>query len=298
MSQTETLLLVVLGFALATLLALFVGRFAWGLALRIGARRMQKHVPSTVKDLQTERDRLRADYALLSQKLGSHLESVKARMAEQMAEVARSRNRLQALSEDMIAREAAIAERDSEIRRLKERVTNLELGLAEAATAAEGLAVEIAAREARIAKLEGEVLNAAVAPAAPVPIAAAAIEPPVTDALQKRIRKLTGLSDEIAGSRQPDPAAQGVATPELPADLGEKLAEAERETEKLQAELARLDAAWAGKLQDLEQAAEPAASPRPAGPAAAAPDAGTSPAVANVISLAHRIRSLQKDIAG
>ena len=106
MSQTETILLVVLGFALASLVALFIGRIAWRMASRLGARRMQRQVPGTLKDLQADRDRLRADYALLSQKLGGHLETVKARMAEQMAEVARSRNRILSLSEDVAARDA------------------------------------------------------------------------------------------------------------------------------------------------------------------------------------------------
>ncbi len=119
MSQTETLLLIVLGFALASLLALFVGRFFWAIAIRLGARRMQKQVPSTVKELQADRDRLRADYALVSQKLGSHLETVKTRMAEQMAEVTRSRNRIQSLTEDVNVR-------DSEISLLKDRIAALE----------------------------------------------------------------------------------------------------------------------------------------------------------------------------
>ena len=83
MSQTETLMLVVLGFALAALIALFIGRFAWHLALRLGAKRMQRQVPSTVTELQSERDRLRAEYAMLSRKLGLRLSDIKMRMAEQ-----------------------------------------------------------------------------------------------------------------------------------------------------------------------------------------------------------------------
>jgi hypothetical protein len=48
--------------------------------------------------------------------------------------------------------------------------------------------------------------------------------------------------------------------------------------------LSRLDAAWAGKLGDPETGDNSAASGKPR-------------AVANVISLAQRIRSLQKDLA-
>ena len=68
MSQTETILLILLGFSLGALIALFFGRFIWNLGLRFGARRMRKQVPSTVAGLQTERDQLRAEFAMLSQR--------------------------------------------------------------------------------------------------------------------------------------------------------------------------------------------------------------------------------------
>jgi uncharacterized membrane-anchored protein YhcB (DUF1043 family) len=240
MSQTETVLLIVLGFALASLVALFVGRIAWRIAMRLGARRMQKQVPSTLKDLQAERDRLRADYAVLSQKLGGHLETVKARMAEQMAEVARSRNRILTLSEELAAREAKLAETDKEIAGLK----------------------------ARVAELEGELATARQ------PIETA----PAADALATRIAELGDMSAQIAKARAQtaatDPAPPAAA---LPDDLATRLADAEKETAALQLELARLDQAWADKL--------------------VAPQAGTAAAVANVVSLAQHLKTLQKDQA-
>jgi len=124
MSQTETLLLVVLGFALATLIALFLGRLLWAAALKLGARRMQKQVPTTLVGLQTERDRLRAEYAMLSQRLGVRLENAKLRMAEQMAEVSRHRNRLEALESEKQINMAEIAG-------LKEQVSALTAQLAD-----------------------------------------------------------------------------------------------------------------------------------------------------------------------
>lgn len=267
MSQTETLLLVVLGFALASLVALFVGRFAWSIALRRGVKRMQKQVPTTVKELQAERDRLRADYAMVSQKLGSHLETVKVRMAEQLAEVSRSRNRIQSLSEEVNAR-------DLEIKALKDRVAALESELADKTNSLARLQTELSDSAAAVQKLEADMAEARTR--------AAATAIAMDEGLQSRIQKLTELSSEIAESRKApaDPTA-----PALPPDLDAKLAAAERETAELQQELARLDAAWSEKLKGLE--ASPAKlSDLP------------EPAVANVVSLANRIRSLQKDIAG
>jgi DNA repair exonuclease SbcCD ATPase subunit len=270
MSQTETLLLVVLGFALASLLALFVGRFFWSIAIRLGGRRMQKQVPSTVKDLQADRDRLRADYALVSQKLGSHLEAVKNRMAEQMAEVSRSRNRIQSLTEDVNVR-------DAEIALLKQKIADLETEAAARASEISRLQTEVNERGQTLSRLEGDLATAAMAAGPDEAIAALG-----SAGIEDRIQKLSALSEEIAASR----ANPGDATaPSLPADLDAKLAAAAAETAELQKELARLDAAWSEKLKGLDAAPGKEGAP-------------TDPVVANVVSLANRIRSLHKDIAG
>lgn len=123
MSATETILLIVLGFSLASLVALFMGRLMWTAAVRVGARRMQRQVPSSLIGLQTERDRLRAEYAMLTQRLGSRLEEAKLRLAEQMAEVSRHRNRLH----DVERREH---ERAAELRHLRTTLAETEKALA------------------------------------------------------------------------------------------------------------------------------------------------------------------------
>ncbi len=197
---------------------------------------MQKQVPSTVKDLQADRDRLRADYALVSQKLGSHLEPVKTRMAEQMAEVSRSRNRIQSLTEDVNVR-------DAEISLLKEKFNTLELELAGKSLDISRLQAELSERSQTLTRFENDLATAAMG---------AAADPLATglggDGLQGRIQKLSELSGEIAESRK---KAGDATTPLLPPDLDAKLAAAELETAELQKELARLDAAWSEKLKAI-----------------------------------------------
>jgi chromosome segregation ATPase len=149
MSQIETLLLFVLGFSLATLIALFAGRMVWTAALKVGARRMQKQVPSSLVGLQTERDRLRAEYAMLSQRLSSKLDAVKLRMAEQMAEVTRHRNRVESLTQTLSAR-------DSEIESLKARLAETAKELTVAATLQDEMRKALAARDAELADIRKE----------------------------------------------------------------------------------------------------------------------------------------------
>ena len=252
MAQTETVLYFALGFALAALIALLIGRFAWHLALRLGARRMQKQVPTTLAGLHSERDRLRAEYAMLSQKLGHRLEQANMRMAEQMAEVARHRNRLVSLAEDVARRDETIAARDAEIGSQRDRIGRLEAELAEARAEASALRDEIAAKTEQLASADS--LATMLASEAETS----------RGNLQRRIADLTALSQEIAAARDGKPAE--LTGPEA------------------------ADRVLAEKLAELEKAAtsgEPAAdgAPRPAR------------GVAQVISLAQRIRSLQKEIA-
>ena len=295
MSQTETLLLVVLGFSLAALIFLFVGRFIWSLALRLGSRRMQRQVPTTVAELQTERDRLRAEYAMISQKLGARLEHAKTRMAEHMAEAMRNRNRVGQLVADLNASEATAAALRREIAELHSRATGLTASLAAANAETAELNSERDRQNAEIILLQGDLAErdrrlASLAAGTALPPPDLAAEIPAADdsetRLKRRIDELSNLSLQIAESRA---AATGAAgEPVADSVLQDNLEKAARETADLQKELARLDAAWASRLSELEATGSVAE-----GNSEAAQPRG----VANVISLANRIKSLQKDIA-
>jgi chromosome segregation ATPase len=270
MSQTETLMLVVLGFALAALIALFIGRFAWHLALRLGAKRMQRQVPSTVTELQSERDRLRAEYAMLSRKLDLRLSDIKMRMAEQMAEVTRNRNRVETLTGE-------VKKRDAELETWREQAATLEARLMEMTRANEALSEEVGQLNSEIAGLRislGErderitALNTELADATSL---AEALAPPpedIADPLARKIDKLALLSEAIAEERAAD----------LP------LAEAQRETGDLERELARLDRNWSEKLTELENAEDGS------GP-------GKTRKGGDIVSLTRRLKALQKDAA-
>ena len=276
MSQTETLLLVVLGFALATLIALFLGRYVWALGLRLGARRMQKQVPSTLVGLQTERDRLRAEYAMLSQRLGARLEAARLQMAEQMAEVTRHRNRLESAEAELEKRGAAI---DS----LTLKIDDLEATVARQAALHAEQEKTIAARDEELAAARNELSELArtLTPIEILPPEEHAEAHTAENGLKQRIDKLTRLAHAVARERTLEEASSGAAADPL---LAEKLGDADRQTADIQKELQKLDAEWSkrlGELQTQETDSQQAAAPR---------------GVANVISLANRIRALHKDV--
>lgn len=271
MSQTETILLIVLGFSLASLIALFAGRLMWTAAVKIGARRMQRQVPSSLVGLQTERNRLRAEYAMLSQRLGARLESAKLEMAEHLAEVSRHRNRIHQV-------ESAEAERVAEIRRLKSHVQDLETSLAAARASEDDLRRTLEEREETLRKLEKKRRKAKTAASAAAPAAQPAPPPPVSDdpeiRLRQRIEKLTELA---RASRADGEAARAVDDPLL----SRKLAEAERQTSDLERDLEALDAQWQQRLDGETPPDFPS---------------GESEADANVINLSNRVRDLKKTL--
>ena len=263
MSQTETILLIVLGFSLASLIALFMARGLWTAAVKVGARRMQRQVPSSLVGLQTERDRLRAEYAMLSQRLGARLEAAKLQLAEQMAEVSRHRNRLHEL-------EALETNRGAENRRLAARVQELELALTHARAQEEMLRREIAAKEEAIA-------HAARKPHTPAPDAPHVNSaPPPVDEAEARLRQRIDRLTELAKKPAPEDFVIHAPPPSDDPLVNERLAEAERQTEDLTRDLEKLDAEWQQRL--------------------AQSDIAESEADANVISLSNRIRELKKSL--
>jgi hypothetical protein len=225
MSGTETILLIVLGFSLASMIALFIGRMLWRAAVKVGARRMQRQAPSSLVGLQTERDRLRAEYAMMAQRMGARLEEAKLRLAESMAEVSRHRNRVQHV-------EVSDAARSAELRQLQARVRELEAALADSTAKEAGLRQGLAAREEALQKLrkkrgyEGHKFTPPAAGAEPV---SPAVDPEIR--LRQRIDQLREMSKP---ARQPRPP------------IAERLAEAERQTNELEAGLQKLEADWTG----------------------------------------------------
>lgn len=271
MSQTETILLIVLGFSLASLIALFMGRMVWTAALKLGAKRMQQQVPSTLVELQAERTRLRAENAMMAQRLGRRLEEAKLMAAEQMAEVNRHRNRLRHL-------ESSTGGGAAELQELRAQVKALETALAEAVTREHDLRRKLAAAEPTPAAPRRQQTAAAAKTRASQPQAAPQDDPELL--LRQRIEKLAAMAKP--GRRPPPPPEPQPADATDPA-IAERLHEAEQRTAELEEQLRKLDAEWAANQDPPNQ---PSGKP--------APDTVTDEA--NVIALSARIHNLRKSL--
>jgi len=153
MSQIETIMLVALGFAVAALIALFLGRIAWVFALSLGKKRMQRSTPTTIAELQSDRDRLRAEYAMLSRRLELRMSELKTKLAEQMAEVSRNRNRIDHLISELRARDKQLHERDTELQSLRVQLGPLEQELTARTASVQQLKEQLRSRDEEVQKL-------------------------------------------------------------------------------------------------------------------------------------------------
>jgi DNA repair exonuclease SbcCD ATPase subunit len=314
-----------LGFAVAAFIALFMARFMWDFALRLGANRSRSNVPANLVELQADRDRLRAEYAMLSRKLELRIDDLKTRNAEQTAEVSRNRNRIETLLEELGKHEKESQGQGGEIKTLREQNAFLEKELAQRTAALQSaeehnrskeeaiallkvdvadLRGEIEARDRQIAVLRSEVASAAKSPWP-------SQEPEFQldkQRLKSRIDALNELSEQIAVQRlelsqeraarvsevQPEEAESPVS--EAIESLERKLIQAEEESKELAGELQRLDESWTQRFAEVRSTRPVARIPTFDDIEQEVKRERSTRDVANVVSLAARIRSLQKDI--
>ena len=304
MSQTETLMLVALGFVLALIVALLFGRAIWNVAITLGARRNAKNVPVQMLELQADRDRLRAEHAMMSRKLELRLEDIKARMTEQMAEVSRSRNRVQSLAQQLDERESMLSIRDREVAALSSQVELQRNEIDTGASILSRLTTDNATKDIEIAKLSHTVSqltlnlrekNGMVSRLSEELQTSLRNNAPIStdntnsdngeDRIKRRIAELTTISAQL--SEQHSHNTQTIGTtgsnifaldpPSRQSALNDRMADTEREAEAMTLELKSLDV----MLDQRTKVAPSEPAPVKTG------------ARANIISLAQRIRALQ-----
>jgi chromosome segregation ATPase len=291
MAQIEIVMYIALGFATAALIALLLGRLMWTLALSVGRRRAQRTAPPAVAELQAERNQLRAEYAMLARRVEVRLDELRMQVAEHMAEVSRSRNRIDLLGKEIETRDASLAQRDTEIARLKEHIARLESEL-------QAQAESLHQRDEQIERLRAKVDQLDMARSE-----AASRERTAQERLKGRIEDLSALSRQIEAQRRqlliqksqpqelreamgeqhhpdrhahfdgPDQDPQhtaGIASsPELESDqtqdppVERRVEDVDLQPSELQSELDRLDEIWSAKLADVAQsvASESASDP-------------------------------------
>lgn len=181
----QSTLFFLLGFLTAGFLALMVAPALWRRAVTLTRRRIEASVPLTLNEIQADKDRMRAEFAMSTRRLEMSVKEFRDKAGAQVIEINRSREELKALAAERAEKNQALSDLEAksgelrgELRQREDQLQRLQQRLGEADRLLEGKAlemeklgrlydeasfasssrqIEIVARETEVDKLTGDV---------------------------------------------------------------------------------------------------------------------------------------------
>jgi predicted nucleic acid-binding Zn-ribbon protein len=134
----QSVLFFALGFLCAGFLALMVAPAIWNRAVALTRKRIEATVPLTLGEIQADKDRMRAEFAMSTRRLEMSVKAFREKAAAQIVEIGRNREELKRLASERSERnenlselEARAAELRTELRNKEEQLAHLSDRLAE-----------------------------------------------------------------------------------------------------------------------------------------------------------------------
>jgi chromosome segregation ATPase len=142
------------GFLVACLLALVLISSVHHRAVRLTLRRLEDAVPISLAEIQADKDKLRAQFAMSARRLEMSVEQLKAKAANQLGDLARKTEAIAKLKAELAEKTAFTDALDAKAKSLG--IKNQEAGQEHTAgfAAVETAAWELATKEAELAKAE------------------------------------------------------------------------------------------------------------------------------------------------
>jgi chromosome segregation ATPase len=244
----ESILFFSLGFLTAGFLALMVAPAIWRRAVALTRRRVEASVPLSLADIQADKDRMRAEFAMSTRRLEMSIKAFKDKAAAQIIEINRSREELKRLAGERDARNQALSELDAKAGELRAELARREEQLQQAG---ERLAQAEKALEERALELEkmGRLYDEASLTASNRQIELVVRETEV-EKLSGDIELLRSQRKE-AERRLNEASAEGKAAQEALKAERKKVAELEKKLERLLASLADREEKLDGREREL-----------------------------------------------
>ncbi|WP_044548284.1 hypothetical protein [Mesorhizobium japonicum] len=179
--MVQSVLFFALGFLCAGFLALIVAPAVWRRAVTLTRRRIEASIPLTQTEIQADKDRIRAEYAMANRRLEMNVKALREKAAEQLVEISRGHEALKGLAiertdknhalAELSAKNEALRQREEELHRLSERLKDTERKLEKRALELEKLEqmyddasfssssrqIELVARESELQKLASDI---------------------------------------------------------------------------------------------------------------------------------------------
>ncbi|MEI9431889.1 hypothetical protein [Mesorhizobium sp. Cs1299R1N3] len=179
--MVQSVLFFALGFLCAGFLALMVAPAVWRRAVALTRRRIEASIPLTRAEIQADKDRIRAEYAMSTRRLEINVKTLREKVAEQLVEINRGHEALKGLAVERTDKNHALAElgaksealrqREEELHQLSERLKETERKLErraldleklehmydDASFASSSRQIELVARESELQKLSSDI---------------------------------------------------------------------------------------------------------------------------------------------
>jgi chromosome segregation ATPase len=153
----ESIMFFVAGFLLASLLGLALISSVHHRAVRLTQRRLEDAIPVSLTEIQADRDRLRAEFAMSIRRLEMMVEQLEATVTNQRGEIARKWEAIARLKAQLNEKNAVADELGAKLKSLSSDNREAEQEYAVHSAAAEATALTLAAREAELAKAARDV---------------------------------------------------------------------------------------------------------------------------------------------
>jgi DNA repair exonuclease SbcCD ATPase subunit len=177
----QSVLFFALGFLCAGFLALMVAPAIWRRAVALTRKRIEASIPLTQTEIQADKDRIRAEYAMSARRLEMSVKALREKTAEQLVEINRGREALKGLAiertdknqalAELSAKNEALRQREGELQQLSDRLRETERKLEKRALELEKLEqmyddasfssssrqIELVARESELQKLASDI---------------------------------------------------------------------------------------------------------------------------------------------
>lgn len=154
----EWVMLIMLGFFSAGLIALLLAPTLWRRAVRLTTRRIVATMPMSLSDIEADKDMLRASYAIQVRRLETALEKAREKSADQLVEVSKLQMQIGELQSQKADLQRLLEERSNAAnvfeKTLRKRFPELEEQLAAARAALDERGVELADLRNKVARKE------------------------------------------------------------------------------------------------------------------------------------------------
>jgi chromosome segregation ATPase len=150
----ESIMYFAIGFLVASLLALALISAVHHRAVRLTQRRLADSIPVSLTEIQADRDKLRARFAMQTRRLEVTVEQLEAKVTNQLGEIARKSEAIAKLKNQLAEKYAASDALNARLRGLgaENREADADHGAAAQSAATEANAQAIAAKDSELAK--------------------------------------------------------------------------------------------------------------------------------------------------